>query len=185
MWFSSRFRFVWEVFPRSLRPCKKRISSPPSRRLLPARAVRFTLGLRFNFFTVNGNEIHFVHAVSGRHGVNGVGFGHANLGTARGASIAHVDSAEFAIRWRCGNRTSQATDHHHAKFKNGPTGKKCNRNFDQPNHGFIVPPTRQIQVLPTSVTGDGSAMRLNSRPRVRLLVHLGPDFLDQLSCLLP
>ena len=65
--------------------------------------IRVSVALRLNFFAVDGYEIHLVHAVTGRDGINRIGFRHTKLGSTRRAPVAHVDSTKLTIGRRGGD----------------------------------------------------------------------------------
>ena len=88
--------------------------------------------LRFDRLTVNRDQVHFVHAMPGRDGLDGVGFDHPDLGATRRAAVAHVDPAKFPVgRW-CGNRRGERPNHSEADLQQNPRHEEGNRYPNNP-----------------------------------------------------
>ena len=68
-------------------------------------------GSGLDSLTIDGDQIHLVHTVARRNGVDHIGLHHADLGTARWAPIAQIDPAKLAVgRW-CRYGHGDAADH--------------------------------------------------------------------------
>jgi hypothetical protein len=110
--------------------CGKR---PLSRwKISPALQVEQPLDERFAVFC---HQFHLVHAVAGRHGFFGVGLRHADFCAAHRAFVSEVDSAEFTLRGRPRERSSQPSEHREADSQHDVDEPNGNRD---PNdaHGF-------------------------------------------------